>query len=431
MNNALTAIADLYVKAFSGLPRRVWLISLVMLVNRSGAMVVAFLSVYLINTRGYAPTDAGYVMAAFGAGGVLGNYVGGILNDRYGSWHIMVYSLFGSGLLHIALAYVTEFWTLCALTFLVSVVADAFRPANRAAIATYAPGKKMTQSYGLQRMAVNLGFSIGPALGGFLIYRYGYYVMFWGDGITFLLAGILFLWLLPKDETAAPLVSKEDRAADKLAYSRGELTGSKPAFRQLWLILFVLANSCIMLCFFNLFSIFTPYLSAAGYEEWMIGLLFTISGVVIVAVEMPALYLIESRYRLIKVMLIGGSTIVLAFCLLPLAVSAGFLALAGAIILLSLGEITYMPLSNTYLSKFAPPARRGEYLGVLSASYSLAFIFAQLMGFGIAEDYGYATAIYVSCAVAGAGIVLLSQVNGIRLRADAKRALRSVRRQPS
>ncbi|OAV43314.1 MFS transporter [Lewinella sp. 4G2] len=414
MNASLASIKDLYVKAFTGLPRKVWLLSFIMLINRSGAMVVAFLSVYLINSRGFSPIDAGYVMATFGAGGVVGNYIGGILNDRYGSWHIMVASLFLSGVLHIVLAYVTDFWGLCGLVFLISIVADAFRPANRAAIAIYAPPERLTQSYGLQRMAVNLGFSIGPALGGFLIYEFGYSLMFWGDGITYLLAGILFLVLLPKDETAVPLVSEEDRAADRAAYARGEAGGSKPAFREPWLVMYVVANAFIMLCFFNLFSTFSPYLASAGYDERLIGLLFTISGVVIVAVEMPALYVIESRYRLIKVMLIGAGIIILSFALLPLAVGLGFLALSLCVILLSLGEITYMPLTNAYLSKYAPPARRGEYLGVLSASYSAAFILAQLVGFGVAELYGYGAAILVSCAVAGAGVWILSRVDGVR-----------------
>ena len=404
MPNAPNAIIDLYRKAFSGLPRRVWLISLVMLVNRSGAMVVAFLAVYLINTRGYSPLDAGYVMAAFGAGGVVGNYAGGLLNDRVGSWHIMVVSLFLSGVLHVCLAYVDEFWMLCGLTFLVSIVADAFRPANRAAIAIYAPPERLTQSYGLQRMAVNLGFSIGPALGGYLIYRFGYRLMFWGDGITFILAGLLFIWLLPRDETAAPLVSKADRAADQKAYREGSASGSRPAFHEPWLILYVIANALVMLCFFQLFSTFSPYLNAEGYDERMIGWLYTISGVVIVTLEMPLLYIIERRFRLIRVMILGAALLGLSFLLVPSAVALGFTALSCCVVLLSLGEIAYMPLTNTYVSKYAPAARRGEYLGVLSASYSLAFIFAQLIGFGLAEDFGYGVAIYVSCAAAGAGI---------------------------
>ncbi len=421
MSDAFAALFRLYRNAFSGLSRRVWLLSIVMLVNRSGAMVVAFLSVYLIESAGFAPLDAGYVMAAFGAGGVVGNYVGGLLNDRYGSWHIMVFSLFLSAVLHVSLAYVTEFYTLCAVTFLVSLAADAFRPANRAAIAIYSSPERLTQSYGLQRMAVNLGFSIGPAIGGYLIYRYGYTLMFWGDGLTFLLAGCLFLLLLPKDETAVPLVSAEDRAADKLAYARGEEGASRPAFRQFWLVLYVLGNACVMLCFFNIISVFAPYLATEGYDARTTGLLFTISSIVIVAFEMPVLYVIQSRYRLINVMLIGAGLIILSFLLLPTAMQVGVVALAAVMILLSFGEIAYMPLTNAYLSKYAPPARRGEYLGVLSASYSLAFILAQLIGFGVAEYYGYAVAVYVTCAVAVSGLGIFAVVDGIRTRSGVSR----------
>ena len=414
MTLSARSVQDLYVKAFSGLPRKVWLLSLIMLVNRSGAMVVAFLSVYLINSQGFSPVKAGYVMAAFGTGGVVGNYVGGLLNDRFGSWHIMVWSLFVSGLLHIALGYVTDFYALCGLTFIIALVADAFRPANRAAIAVYSPPERLTQSYGLQRMAVNLGFSIGPALGGFLIAKYGYTLMFWGDGLTFLIAGLLFLWLLPKDETAKPLVSREERAADKANYAVGGVGASKPAFKQLWLVLFVLANTCIILCFFQLFSIFSPYLNSEGYSEFTIGLLFTVSGLVIVTLEMPVLYILERRYRYLPVMLVGGLIIMGTFALIPFALSIGLVALTAIICLLTLGEIAYMPITNAYVSKYAPPARRGEYLGTLSASYSLAFILAQLIGFGVAEDYGYAVATYVLCGFAGAGVWVLSRVDGVR-----------------
>ena len=218
MKEIFHRIAGLYVKAFAGLPLKVWLLSAVMLVNRSGAMVVAFLSVYLINARGYTALKAGYVMAAFGAGGVIGNYVGGLLNDRFGSWHIQFYSMVGAGILNIILGQVSEFWALCGLAFSISVVADAFRPANRAAIAIYAPKEVLTQAYGLQRMAVNLGFSIGPALGGWLIYTYGYELMFWGDGLTFLLAAGLYYVLLPPDETARPLVERTDPAGDRTRF---------------------------------------------------------------------------------------------------------------------------------------------------------------------------------------------------------------------
>lgn len=417
-------VVGLYVKAFSGLPRKVWLLSLVMLVNRSGAMVVAFLSVYLINARGFDPVKAGYVMAAFGAGGVVGNYVGGLLNDRYGSWHIQFYSMVGAGILNILLGQVSEFWGLCGLAFSISVVADAFRPANRAAIAIYAPKEVLTQAYGLQRMAVNLGFSIGPALGGYLIYNFGYELMFWGDGITFLLAAGVFYLALPPDETARPLVdrTKEQKMATSTVLDhhpaprleRDREPAAAPAHQQSWLLIFVVANALVMICFFQLFANFPVYLKEFGINEQAIGWLFTFSGVVIVALEMPLLYIAERRWKPIPVMLAGSALIAISYLLLPPALEVGYLAVLAMVILLTIGEIFYMPFTNTYVSTYAPLARRGEYLGLLSASYSAAFVLCPLITFGVAAEYGYAVATLVCCACAAVGWVLLTRVNGAR-----------------
>lgn len=419
MKNFLSRIIQLYAKAFKGIPRKVWLLSLVMLVNRSGAMVVAFLSVYLINARGYGAMKAGYVMAAFGAGGVLGNYIGGLLNDRYGSWHIQFYSMIGAGILNILLGQVSEFWALCGLAFGISLVADAFRPANRAAIAIYAPKEVLTQAYGLQRMAVNLGFSIGPALGGWLIYNYGYQLMFWGDGLTFLIAAGIYYVALPPDETARPLVARPSgNNGSKTPLDSHLITPAsapaKPAHKQTWLMAFVVANALIMICFFQLFASFAVYLKEFGIDERGIGWLFTISGVVIVVLEMPLIYVAERRWRPVPVMLIGSALICGSFLLLPFALSIGYLAVLGMVILLTVGEIFYMPFTNTYVSTHAPAARRGEYLGLLSASYSAAFVLCPLIAFRVAASYGYGAATFVCCGFALIGWLVLTQVNILR-----------------
>lgn len=379
-------------------------------------MVVAFLSVYLIDKQGYEPTKAGYVMAAFGFGGVLGNYIGGLLNDRFGSWHIQLYSMIGAGVLNVLLGQVTEFWMLCLLAFSISLWADAFRPANRAAIAIYAPPEKLTQAFGLQRMAVNLGFSIGPALGGYLIYNYGFELMFWGDGLTFLLAALVFFIALPADETAKPLVARSvPKSAETIdVHLTSPAPAAPPAHTQAWLMAFVVANMGIMMCFFQLFSTFPVYLKESGFDERAIGWLFTLSGVVIVAFEMPTIYAVERRFRPIPVMLAGAGLIILSYFILPAIVTVGFMAVLGMVMILTVGEILYMPFTNTYVSTHSPPARRGEYLGLLSASYSAAFVLTPLVGFGVAEWYGYGAATFVCCAFAGLGWLVLSRVNILR-----------------
>lgn len=386
-------------------------------------MVVAFLSVYLIDKQGFTPTRAGYVMAAFGAGGVLGNYFGGLLNDRFGSWHIQFFSLIGAGILNILLGQMTEFWALCLFAFLISLVADAFRPANRAALAIYSPPERLTQAFGLQRMAVNLGFSIGPALGGYLIYKYGFELMFWGDGLTFLLAAVVFYFALPPDETAKPLVARPTKRQRREPGWVEPLPApaSAPAHTQGWLLAFVVANAAIVMCFFQLFSTFGVYLKASGFDERALGWLFTLSGILIVTAEMPILYVAERRYRPIPTMLVGSGLIIFAYLMLPLIVTISFFAILVMVLTLTMGEILYMPFTNTYVSKHAPAARRGEYLGLLSASYSAAFVLSPLVGFGVAEHYGYGAATYACCGIALLGFGILSRVNILRERAADRR----------
>ena len=414
MLSLLPRVRRLYVRSFSGLPRKVWLLSLVMVVNRSGAMVIAFLSVYLINSMGYSATDAGWVMGAFGAGGIVGNYVGGILNDRFGSWHIMVISLVVAGLLHIIIGQVTSFPLLCVLVFLTSLSADAFRPANRAAIAVYASPENLTQAYGLQRLAANLGFSIGPALGGLLISSYGYESLFWADGITYWLAAALFLVFLPADETASPLVDDPlDRHGDTPETAR-PLEETRPGLRQPWLVRMILANAFIITCFFQFFSTVPVYLTQSGYTEGQFGFLLTISGATIVLIEMPLVYISDRRYRPIYVMLSGTALILAGYLLLPVAVLTGYALLVVWILLITFGEILLMPFTSTYVAKHAPAARRGEYLGLLSASYSVAFVMTPVVGFQLAALLGYAVSIYAVSALGIVGFLLLLTVDKAR-----------------
>lgn len=368
-------------------------------------MVVPFLTVYLTASRGYSAADASWIMVAFGSGGVVGNYVGGLLNDRFGSWHIQLFSLFGSGLIFILLGQIDDYLLFCLTIFLLSVVADAFRPANRAAIAIYSPADRLTKAYGLQRMAVNLGFSLGPILGGWIVAMYSYKTLFWVDGLTCLLSGVAFLYLLPKDETAVPLVEEEKSPLP------GEIVKAQtlavPGHRQFWLLLVCVANVLVATCFFQLFNTVPVYLEKVGYSILQIGYIFTLSGLLIVAFEMPLLFLTEKRFQPLPVLVIGSALIVISYFMLPLAVTLGMAGIALFTVILTVGEMLYMPFGNTFVAQHAPPVRRGEYLGMLSASYSLSFVLSPLLGLNAAEWIGFDGATYLLATGGGIGFLML------------------------
>ena len=77
-------IADLYKNAYSGLSPATWWLSVVMLINRSGTMVLLFMTLYLTQTMHYSIGRAGIVMAMFGAGAVCGGFLGANLPTSLG-----------------------------------------------------------------------------------------------------------------------------------------------------------------------------------------------------------------------------------------------------------------------------------------------------------------------------------------------------------
>jgi len=193
----MKAITSLIQNAYGGLSRSVWLLSLTQLINRAGTMVVFFLAVYLKDELHYDYNQVGIVMSMFGAGSLLGVFVGGKLADKIGYFPVMVMSLAVGGLLFLLTSQIDHFPMLCVGMFLLSAFGEAFRPAAMVAIAHYSDKDNYTRSISLYRLALNLGFAVGPALGGFLA-AINYRLIFWADGITCIAGALMVLFFLKK-----------------------------------------------------------------------------------------------------------------------------------------------------------------------------------------------------------------------------------------
>ena len=113
-----TRVYQIYKDSFSGLSGSVWLLSLIMFINRAGAMVLTFMPLYLTQDLLFTKTEAGWVMGAYGAGSILGAYIGGQLTDRYGYYYIQLYSLMISSLLLISLIFLEGFYPIIFNIFL-------------------------------------------------------------------------------------------------------------------------------------------------------------------------------------------------------------------------------------------------------------------------------------------------------------------------
>ena len=187
----LTRALNAYLSSFAGLNRDIWMLGLVSFINRAGTMVFPFLAVYLTQELDFSKGQAALILTSFGAGAVIGTIMGGRLSDLIGSYKVMFGSLFLTGLMFFALEHIHSLVGLCIAVFIVGIVGDSFRPANMASISAYSKPEDYTRSLTLVRLAINLGFGMGPALGGILAHSFGYKWLFWVDGLTCIAAAFI------------------------------------------------------------------------------------------------------------------------------------------------------------------------------------------------------------------------------------------------
>ena len=366
-----------YLASYQGLSRKVWLLALLMLINRSGAMVIPFLSVYLTQKLAFTLQQTGWVMGFFGLGSLAGVYIGGILTDRFGYYRVQLGSLMLSGMMFFILQTIQSFLLFNVLIFFTSVLTDAFRPANLTAVAEYSKPEDQTRSISLIRLAINAGWAVGPALGGVIALRLGYQWLFWLDGITWMLAGIL-LWVLFKPGTPRKATITEEETQ----------IVSTGIWKDHRFLVFLGLNTLTMIVFFQLLTSIPVYFKAnLGLDEDRIGLIMAINGLVIALIEMPIVHILEKRVSSLRVITIGTLFIALSVLVFNFGSWTGLAVMC--ILLLTFGEIFHMPFANAYTMGRANRANMGKYMSYYGMSFSLAFILAPVLGMQVAEHFGY------------------------------------------
>lgn len=381
----------LYRESFSGLSREIWLLSGVMLINRAGTMVIPFLSVYLTQQLGFSLAQTGWVMSSFGAGSVAGSLIGGKLSDRVGFYQVQFWALLLSGFSFIALSLFTSFYAMCLAVFVSTTIADAFRPANFTAIAAYSRAENRTRAIALLRMAINLGWAVGPALGGFLAIHYGYHFLFWADGLTCIAAAIIFRFALP------PRFAEEEEEGGAEEGATKALPRSVYHDKPYLLFLFLtLLNG---LAFMQMFSAFPVFLKQEVFlNEGQIGALLALNGLTIGLLEMPLIFILEKRVPALKIISFGTLLIGAAFLLFNAFGPWPGIALAS-MLLLTFGEMFSLPFLSTRAIGFAGRHNRGAYMSLFSTTYSLSHILAPNIGLQMAGIWGFPALWYVIAGI--------------------------------
>jgi predicted MFS family arabinose efflux permease len=382
-----------YLNTFKGLSKEVWWLALITLINRAGTMVIPFLSLYLTKNLNFSLSDVGWIMSAFGLGSVFGSWIGGKLTDKIGFYKVMIFSLLLTGILFIGLQYLTTFNTFCFGIFLVMLIADAFRPAMFVALSAYSKPENKTRSVTLIRLAINLGFSAGPAIGGIIITTLSYGGLFWVDGITCILATLVLINVLNP---------KKVKPLDEVKIENPESAYKDKAF-----LIFLVAMVLFGVVFLQYFSTMPLYYKDAhGLTELEIGILLGANGFFIFVFEMPLIKWLENTtFTKSGLMLFGAILTGLSFLILNFTNWTGILILG--MLLMTFGEMIAFPFSNAFAMDRAKKGNQGEYMALYSIAFSIAHIFGHNTGMRLVDNLGFDNTWYIVTALAALCVFLL------------------------
>lgn len=365
------------------MPREAWFLFAGAFVNRLGTFVMPFVVLYLTG-QGFSTPQAGGAIAAYGLGGLVAQAVGGIVADRLGRRNTIGAAMLSAAAFTLALWQAHTLLLIYVLMVGLAFCAEMHRPATGALIADLLPKERRVTAFTLYRLAVNIGWAAGLALGGFLAVH-DFSLLFVGDAITSAGFGVIALLTLPHG------VRTSRRQERHLTTARTSIA------RDRGFLLFLGAVLAMAIVYSQNVSTLPLHVRDTGHPASTYGLLQSLNGVLIVLFELPVTAWTQHRSRT-SIVALGGALIGTAFFSLVLARSVP--ALTAAIVVWTIGEMLESPVASAFVADRAPEHARGRYQAAYGSMFGLAWIAGPLLGTGL-----YAVepdALWIACGALGA-----------------------------
>lgn len=386
--------------------RRVWIVLMCRVLMTTGYSIsFPYFAIYLNKERGIPMGWIGSFLALSVLGTALSHIAGGYFSDRFGRKRVMLFGMFSRSLLVAAIALAVHgsapFLALASLHVLNGLLGTVFDPASAAWISDRFARHERIQAYSLVRMGGNLGWAIGPALGG-LAAGHAYAELFLGTALVHALCALLVLaWV--EAETGRLASSGESLAQEMRALG-------DPRLLRLCAGVFLIAS--VMSQIIAPMSLYAVIYN--GLKEWQLGTLFSLNGGMVVLFQFALITFLLKR-KLTTLLCCGAMLYALGYTGMALADQFGLMALVVAVV--TAGEMVTAPSMYTLAANIARPESQGRYIGVVGLAQQSGWALGILLGgWGLGRWGGLKPCPYwfgvgaVACAAAAVFFTLKSRI---------------------
>jgi MFS family permease len=354
----LTKLAKIYHE----FPSKFWIVVLVSFIDRiGGTLLFPFFSLYITQKFGIGMTQAGIILGAFSLFGLIGSMLGGALTDRFGRRRLILFGLVFSAVSTLSLGLANTLAVLYPLVVVIGLLSDISGPAHNAMIADLLPEKQRSEGFGILRVVGNLAWIIGPTIGGLVAAR-SFFLLFVIDSVLSCIVALLFYKLIPETRPAAPAEKSQESVWQTVA-------GYRHVLRDFAFMAFLLASMLMLLVYQQMYNTLPVYLrDTHGFTPSMYGFLLTSSAITVVLFQFWVTRRVKDRPPFLM-MALGVIFYALGFGMFGF-VSAYFLFVL-AVVIITIGEMIMMPVSQALAANFAPLDMRGRYMAVFGLSWAI------------------------------------------------------------
>ena len=342
-------------------------VSITQLIRTLGRSVVwIFVPIYLSEVRGVPFFDVGLIFFATAMLSLPFSLYGGNLIDKVGRRFaaiitppMMAVILLIEG---IVVARNLSIIILIATFLLFEPIASIQGIVDNVIITEETPESQRNDAFSIIRIAANIGFSFGPAIGGFLSYINFSLVFFIPMFITIIEWFIFVKYIRNRKQFT---VSQERR-----------LTEFPTGDRLFLIISLIIASSFFVAGQWG--TTLTLFWSSVDHiTNREIGLLYTVNGIIVVLFQVPINWLFVKVRDHIR---IAAGVMIYSISFFLLIFSNNFLFLVSDVILITMAENIISPVIYTVIGKMAPEGKKGQYFGAFQLIVSFIQPIAPVMG---------------------------------------------------